>query len=75
VGTLALFFFQPSALRVFAPATLVVAASDAALTIGGPFPAPFNHLMGVVGIGILSVAAWFDPTLTTEGEGYKRISG
>mmetsp|Transcript_38945 Transcript_38945/g.72430 ORF Transcript_38945/g.72430 Transcript_38945/m.72430 type:complete len:145 (-) Transcript_38945:327-761(-) len=74
IGTLALFIYQPSALRVFAPATLLVAACDAAMTLSGPFPAPFNHLIGVVGIGILSLAAWMDPLLT-EGDGYKKLPG
>mmetsp|Transcript_148321 Transcript_148321/g.476286 ORF Transcript_148321/g.476286 Transcript_148321/m.476286 type:complete len:177 (-) Transcript_148321:94-624(-) len=65
LGTLAIWMFYRPALRIFTPVTLVVAAGDAVITMqsGGVFPSPFNHLFGVVGISVLSVAAWLDPTL------------
>ncbi|CAJ1447785.1 unnamed protein product [Effrenium voratum] len=69
VSTLALFFYQPAALKIFAPCTLLVAAGDAAITWGGPFPAPWTHLVGVSGIAALSAAAWLD----ADPEAYQKL--
>ena len=65
IATLALQIFEPRALRVFAPAIMIVPAADAALTLarGGSAADAAIHALGTVAIGILSICAWLDPAL------------
>lgn len=40
VAAWALYYFNPRAMRIFAPCTALVALGDAAMTVGQPFPVP-----------------------------------
>ena len=68
VATFALLAYQRPALRYFVPAILIIPLGDAVITwstSGGTATAAATHLAGTVAIGILSVCAWLDPTLSS----------
>lgn len=65
VAALALLAFMPRALRIYAPAILILPLLDAYLTItlGGTAMDAATHIVGTAAIGILSACAWLDPSL------------
>ena len=68
VATFALLAYQRPALRYFVPAILLIPLGDAVITWsapGGTATGAATHLAGTVAIGILSVCAWLDPTLSS----------
>ena len=67
LATLALHYFAPASIRIFAPAIMTIPVGDAAVVflLGGEPREAAVHLLGTVAIGILSVCAWLDPSLDT----------
>ena len=65
VATFALLAYQRPALRYFVPAILLIPLGDAVITWSGTATGAATHLAGTVAIGILSVCAWLDPTLSS----------
>ena len=63
--TLAIYMYEPRALRAFCPALLTIPIGDAMLTLklGGTLLGALTHLGGVVAIGVLTACAWLDPAL------------
>ena len=65
LATLALHYFAPASIRIFAPAIMPIPVGDAAAVffLGGEPSEAAIHLLGTVAIGVLSVCAWLDPSL------------
>eukprot|EP00434_Breviolum_minutum_P006915 symbB.v1.2.006104.t1/scaffold364.1/size219240/1 len=74
VSTLGLLIYNPRALRVFGPGTMLVALGDAVMTRDGPLQEHMHHVIGVIGISLLSIASWFDTKLDpVDATDYRRL--
>mmetsp|Transcript_16835 Transcript_16835/g.27925 ORF Transcript_16835/g.27925 Transcript_16835/m.27925 type:complete len:138 (-) Transcript_16835:257-670(-) len=65
VAVLAIYAFEPRAMRAFVPALMLIPLGDAVLTIslGGTMIGALTHLAGTFAIGILTACAWLNPAL------------